>query len=114
MKFSNFIQAAGFDPKTFPKASKSDVTLYGDDDFNVFNNEEVIDTSENINFAKDLFHENPAGKEDFNTFLKKLEASPVDSFNMRIDENSVIVFYKTPHPQTFLRKEPMAPMDYMG
>lgn len=113
MKFSTIIQAAGFDPKTFPRASKSDITLYGDDELNIFNNEEIIDTSENVNFATDLFVKNPAGKENFGTFLKKLEDSPVDSFNIRIDENCVTIFYKTPHPKTFSRKEPMNPLDYM-
>ena len=113
MKFSEIIREAGFNPKNFSEASKSDVTLYGDDDFNVFNAEEIVDDNTTINFTENLFAETPAEKEKFHHFLKELEASPVDSFNMRIDENSVIVFYKTPHPQTFLRKDPMDPIDYM-
>lgn len=113
MKFSEIIRESGFDPESFPKASKSEVTLYGDDELNIFNNDEVIDNSEHINFTTVLFSENPAEKENFHNFLKELEKGPVDSFNVRIDASKVTVFYKTPNPKTFSRKEPMNPLDYM-
>ena len=104
MKFAEIIKNAGLDPKQFPNCSIIDISLYDGKD--------RIEESETVNYAKPLFEEYPSSLKAFETFISGIEQGNVTSMLVKIDVNSVVLFYKTLRPVSFLRKS-IDPLDYM-
>lgn len=107
MKFAVVLREAGFSQKDFKKCAEIPITLY--------DRKDRIDSKEDIRFVEKLFAHNNKSFMDFYDFLKKLESQTEqpESINVRIDEFSVIVFYKTPNIRFFSRQKSMEPLDYM-
>ena len=103
MKFERIIEEAGFNSYQFQTAASIPVTLYD-------GNEVVL---EKVHYAKELFSENTLAEINFFNFISYLEKKPVTSMEVKIDEYSVIVFYKTKQAISFKRTHSMEPLDYM-
>ena len=96
MRFATILREAGFSPEEFINCAKIPIVLY--------DRKDRIIPDENVHYAEKLFHNNPSAYRDFHAFLVKLEKVPTSSFiNVRIDEHSVVVFYKTPLCRIFSR-----------
>lgn len=95
MKFTEIIREAGFDPEAFPNASNISVTLY--------DRKDRIDTDETIHYVEPLFAHNPKSQKKFYYSLCGLEQSDIQTMNIKIDEFTVWLFYKTPAAKFFLR-----------
>ena len=102
MKLTTIIREAGFNPCVFPKCSQIPITVYDRKD------RETME--EDLHFSKKLFADNANSATSFFNFITSLETNPVESINVKIDEFSVIVFYKTPQAIIFQRNS-LNPMD---
>ena len=96
MKFATIIREAGLNEKDFENCSEISVTLYDAKD--------RIHENITLHFVEPLFWHNKDSLQKFQNFLVDLEENPVESINVEIDENHVVVFYKTPNPRFFSRK----------
>lgn len=108
MKFATVIREAGFSTEEFENCSKLPIILY--------DRKDRVTSEKDIHFSEKLFQKNPIAYEQFHAFLTKLEKTLIfGNVNIKIDEASVIIFYKMPslRPRVFLRK-PNDPLDYMG
>ncbi len=107
MKFAVILREAGFSQKDFKRCAEIPIILYDEKD-------RIIST-EDICFVESIFAHNSNSFMDFYDFLKKLEnqAEQPESINVKIDEFSLGVFYKTPYIRFFSRKKPKSPMDFM-
>ena len=107
MKFATILRESGFSVKDFKKSSEISIILY--------DRKDRIDNVEDIKFVHTLFSNNTKSFIDFYEFVKELENNPEPPacINVKIDEYSVVVFYKTPQAKVFLRKEGINPMDFM-
>ena len=99
MKFAEIIRNSVNDVSQFPNCSNINIRLYAGKD-------RVI-TEDTIAYSKPIFEENKISLKSFETFLLDLETKEVTSMDIRIDEGSVILFYKDPHAIIFLRKSPI-------
>ena len=106
MKFAEIIRNAGLNPKDFEKASNIPTTLY--------DGKNRTSSEETVTFVKPLFEENEGSLKNFNNFLIGLEKEEIESLNVRVDIDSVILFHQTPRAIVFLRHPSMDPMDYMA
>lgn len=105
MQLGPILRAIGLPQGKFENCERLSVILYDGKD--------RIDSGEDVRFYEPIFKKNPSAFQNFSDFLTKLEKDPPCSpIGLKIDERSVVVFYKTPHPLVFLR-EPINPMDYM-
>ena len=105
MKFAEVIREAGLNPCNFENSSNIDISLYDGKD--------RVSSEEDIHYAEPLFKNNEGALKNFNGFLTGLEKETIESMNIKIDINSVILFYKTPRAIVFLRNPPMNPIDFM-
>ena len=108
MKFAEIIRNADINwacPNHFPKVHSIEVHLYDGKD--------RISSEEKVNFAEPLFKENPDSYANFYAFIVGLEneKDTPKEMNVKIDISSVILFYRTPRAISFLRIQPMDPMD---
>ena len=95
MKFAQIISLTGLDPQPFPKCSEIEVSVYDGKD--------RIHSGEMIFFVEYLFKKNETSLARFHNYLSNLEKENISSMNVKIDENSVVLFYKTARAQLFLR-----------
>ena len=103
MTFATILREAGISTENHKKLSHIPIILFDGKD------RKTLD--EDIHFVEPLFKNNPTAYNEFLTFLANLEKrSDIESFNVKIDENSVVVLYKTPLCRIFLRK----PINTMG
>ena len=105
MKFAEVIRNAGLNPLDFPKASNITIELY--------DGKERLSVEETVNYAEPLFTKNEGSFLNFQSFVSGLELDPIESMKVKIDADSVILFYRTPRSIVFLRYTPMDPLDYM-
>ena len=105
MKFAEIIRNAGLNPKDFEKVSNIPTTLY--------DGKNRICSEETVTFIQPFFKENHYSLKNFKDFLIGLEKEEIDSLNVRVDIDSVILFYRTPRAIVFLRHPNLDPMDYM-
>ena len=108
MKFAVILREAGFNTNIFEKCSQIPIVLY--------DGKNRIDMVEDVRFVKALFVNNSGSFIDFYEFLKELENKTeeiTEPINVKIDANSVVVFYKTPHAKVFSRNQALNPIDYM-
>ena len=96
MLFSEIIRESGSNPSEFKKCSDIPVVLYDGKD--------RINSEKTIHFVEPLFSKNPNSLRKFNHYLSKIEMEPVESINVQIDIDSVILFYKTPQATVFSRR----------
>ena len=94
MKFAYVIRLAGGSPKSFPLASEIPVT--------VFDGKDRAYTDE-VSFVRPLFANNRREQSNFFQFVEELEKSPVESMQVRIDIDSVILNYRTAKAKRFSR-----------
>ena len=103
MKFATIMREARISTKKHEKVAQIPITLFDGKDRNILD--------EDVHFVEPLFQKNPSSYNEFLTFLAYLEKrSDIESINVKIDENAVIVLYKTPLCRIFLRK-PINTMD---
>ena len=97
MKFATILRESGFSKNEFKKVSEISMILYDEKD-------RIVD-ADDIRFVDKLFKNNTKSFMKFYDFLKELKNNPNPpiSINVKIDENSVVVFYKTANPKIFLR-----------
>ena len=105
MKFAEIIRNAGLDVSRFPNCANIPIRLSDGKD-------RVI-SSESVEYVRPLFVETPNSLKQFFNFLTGLEKENVTSMNVKVDVDSVVLFYKNPRAKVFLRKKPMSPLDYM-
>ena len=104
MKFATILREASISEKFFPKCAKIDVVLYEDDD--------EINTSDDVKFVKPLFEDNLDSFKQFFNFVEELDKNPeFTSINVLITEHHVVVQHKTPHAKAFRRTAPFDPLD---
>ena len=109
MKFATVLTAAGILTEKFQRVSEIPIVLYDGKD--------RIDPSDTVQYNRSLFAGNNNSFLDFLDFLKELEETSTlpETINIKIDENSVIVFYKTTKTRRFSRKpKSMEPIDFMN
>lgn len=104
MKFAEVIREAGLNPCNFENSSNIDISLYDGKD--------QISSEESIHYVEPFFKNNEGALKNFKGFITGLEKETVESMNIKIDINSVILFYKTTRAIVFLRNPPLDPMDY--
>ena len=104
MKFAVILREAGYDAEEFKGCSKTDVVLY--------DRKDRIITDEDLHFVEKLFANCEHSYKRFYAFLKELEKAPVQSLNIMISENFVILFHKTPNIKLFPRTTPICPIDF--
>ena len=74
---------------------------------------ETIDKE--VDYAEDLFINNPNEKARFIEYLDELEKEDPEGMFAKITESKVILFYQTPMEITFFRKNlPLQSIDYMA
>ena len=107
MLFSEVIREAGLSTQDYPNASLIPVVLYDGKNRKV--------NSQSVRFVNPLFCHNAMAKSRFAKCVSALDETPFEtgSLFVRIDENRVILNYKTPKPQVFSRKPALDPLDYM-
>ena len=95
MRFATILREAGFSSKEFKNCAEIPIVLYDRKD-------RII--SDDVHFVDKLFRDNQASYEKFYAFLITLEKGPsVSSMDVKIDETSVILFYKSPNFRIFSR-----------
>lgn len=102
MKFATILRESGFSVECFEKCAEISINLYDGKD--------RVDTNEDAHFAETLFANNNSSFIDLLDYLKDLEKNPPESMNVKIDEFSVIFFYKTPLAKVFSRKPKPDPL----
>lgn len=105
MKFAEIIKNAGLKVEDFPKSSEIEIKLY--------DGKERVSTEESVKYGSPLFEERPIILENFKAFIAGLEKDEIDKMNVKIDINSVVLFYKTGRAISFPRVVPLDPMDFM-
>ena len=105
MKFAEIIRNAGLEVARFPNCANINIRLYDGKD--------RVNSAESVEYTRPLFVENPNSLNKFFNFLTGLEKENVTSMNVKVDVDSVVVFYQNPRAKVFLRKKPMNPIDYM-
>ena len=105
MKFATIIQKAGLNKDVFPKCSQIPVIVY--------DRKDRVYLAINLNFVMPLFEENRNSFIEFSHFLEKLEKDPPSTLDVKIDEASVVLFYKKPQEKVFSRIKSLDPIDYM-
>ena len=106
MLFGEIIKNTGINLEDYPKSSNIEIHLY--------DGKERISNEKTISFVKPLFEEREASLQNFKNFLAGLEQEDVSSMNVKVDIDSVILFYKSPRAIIFLRNPSLDTMDYMG
>ncbi len=104
MTFATIIREAGIDLKDFKKCSQIPIVLY--------DRKDRIISDENLIFSEKLFANNEHSYKRFNFFLKKLEEAPVQSLDILISKNFVVLNYKSPNAKLFPRYTPICPIDF--
>ena len=103
MLFAEIIREAGINCEEFKNSSYMEINLYDSKD--------RISSKQSINFVEPLFKHNEGSKKNFKNFLTGFEYETIESMNVKIDADSVILFYKSPRAIVFLRVPPLNPMD---
>lgn len=104
MKFAVILREAGYNTEEFKECAKIDVVLY--------DRKQRIDTAEDLHFAEKLFANSEHSYKRFYAFLQTMEKEPVQSMNMMISENFVVLFHKSPNVKLFPRTTPLCPIDF--
>ena len=104
MKFAEIIKNSGLKTEDFPKSSKIEIELY--------DGKERLSTEESVKYGSPLFEERPIILENFKAFIAGLEKEEIAKMNVKIDINSVVLFYKTGRAISFPRVLPLDPLDY--
>lgn len=104
MKFAVILREAGYNTEEFKECSKTEVVLY--------DRKQRINTAEDLHFAEKLFANSEHSYKRFYAFLKHLEKAPVQSMDVMISENFVILFYKSANIKLFPRTTPLCPIDF--
>jgi len=105
MRFSEIIRNAGLDVSRFPNCANIHIRLYDGKD--------RVSSEESVEYVRPLFVENPNSLKQFFNFLTGLEKENVTSMNVKVDVDSVVLFYQNPRAKVFPRKKTMDPIDYM-
>ena len=106
MKFAEVIKNSGISPLAFP--------LSGEIDIQLLDGKERSINKSTITYVEPLFKENPGSMQNFRNFLTGFETEKnKESFKVKIDEISVILFYRTSRALVFMRKAPVDPLSYV-
>lgn len=105
MKFAEIIRNAGLNPENFKNSANIKIHLYDGKD--------RVDSAETVHYIEPFFKNNESSLLNFKNFLIGLEKENIDSMNVKVDINSVVLFYKTSRVIIFLRNPSMNPIDYM-
>ena len=105
MKFAEIIREAGLNACEFKKTS--DITIH------LYDGKNRIDTEDTVHYIEPLFKHNEASFLNFKNFLTGLEKETIESMNVKIDIDTVILFYKSPRAIVFFRNPSMSSLDYM-
>ncbi len=105
MKFAEIIRNAGLNPENFKNSANIKIYLY--------DNKDRVSSEETVHYIEPFFKNNDSALLNFKSFLAGLEKENIESFNVKVDINSVILFYKTPRVIIFLRNPSMNPIGYM-
>ena len=105
MKFAEIIRNTGLNPDDYKKSSNIHATLY--------DGKNRISSEETVTYIKPLFEENEGAFKNFKNFLIGLENEEIESINVRVDMDAVVLFHRTPRAIVFLRRPSMDPIDYM-
>lgn len=105
MKFAEIIREAGLKTEKFPKCSNIEICFY--------DGKNRIITEKEVHYVETLFKNNEPSFKNFQLFLNSLENEDIHAMNVKVDINSVVLFYKTPRAIVFMRNNSMDPLDYM-
>ena len=104
MKFAAIIKETGIDLKEFKNCSQIPIVLY--------DRKNRIISDENLHYAEKLFANSSHSLKRFYHLLNTLEKEPVQSLDIMISENFVVLFHKSPNAKLFPRTTPICPIDF--
>ena len=112
MKLATVLREAGVCTRVFPGCSEIDIVLYDGKD-------RIVE--DDVHYVESLFAKNIEVFDEFFDFIDELDSEAILTMNVKIDEEYVILFYKTSRAKCFRRKPvenpvgvpPMDPIDYM-
>lgn len=97
MKFAEIIREAGLNPSEFKKCSDIPAVLYDGKD--------RVESKETVHYIEPLFEKNPGSLWNFKSTLISLENENIESINVKVDIDSVVLFYKTGRATVFSRRK---------
>lgn len=102
--------------KTLIKAVREDIQKYPNISsmlLDLYDEKDHITTDKEVDFAWDLFVNNPNERTRFIEYLNTLEKDKPRCIGVKITEFHVILHYPTPSAKIFTRKNFINPLDYM-